>query len=78
MHIPNTFGGGFRQHDFVCERNVEIMHQKYETASQSRAHSTLNKVEGYEAMKTKREPLNDLHFSEVKVEEKPKGFKWFG
>ena len=30
MHIPNTFGGGFRQHDFVCEKNVEIMHEKFE------------------------------------------------
>jgi predicted metallopeptidase len=29
MHIPKTFGGGFRQHDFVCERNVEILHQKF-------------------------------------------------
>lgn len=29
MHIPKTFGGGFRQHDFVCERNVEIMHEKF-------------------------------------------------
>lgn len=29
MHIPKTFGGGFRQHDFVCEKNVEIMHEKF-------------------------------------------------
>ena len=25
MHIPKTFGGGFRQHDFVCEKNVELL-----------------------------------------------------
>ena len=30
MHIPKTFGGGFRQHDFVCERNVELLHEKFE------------------------------------------------
>jgi predicted metallopeptidase len=30
MHIPKTFGGGFRHHDFVCERNVEILHQRFE------------------------------------------------
>ena len=29
MHIPKTFGGGFRQHDFVCEQNVEVMHEKF-------------------------------------------------
>jgi len=29
MHIPKTFGGGFRQHDFVCEDNVEILHKKF-------------------------------------------------
>ncbi len=29
LHIPKTFGGGFRQHDFVCEQNVEIMHEKF-------------------------------------------------
>lgn len=29
LHIPKTFGGGFRQHDFVCEKNVEQMYQQY-------------------------------------------------
>ena len=29
MHIPKAFGGGFRQHDFVCEENVDIMHEKF-------------------------------------------------
>ena len=28
LHIPKTFGGGFRQHDFVCNRNVEVLHRK--------------------------------------------------
>ena len=30
MHIPKTFGGGFRHHDWVCEKNVELFYQKYE------------------------------------------------
>ncbi len=30
MHIPKSFGGGFRHHDFVCDRNVELMYEKYE------------------------------------------------
>ncbi len=28
LHIPKTFGGGFRQHDYVCEEQVEVMHQQ--------------------------------------------------
>lgn len=29
MHIPKTFGGGFRQHDYVCEENVELLYSKF-------------------------------------------------
>jgi predicted metallopeptidase len=29
MHIPKTFGGGFRQHDFVCDDNIERLHEKF-------------------------------------------------
>ena len=29
MHIPKTFGGGFRQHDFVCDENVNICYIDY-------------------------------------------------
>ena len=29
MHIPKTFGGGFRHHDHVCEKNVEIEYERY-------------------------------------------------
>ena len=29
MHIPKSFGGGFRHHDFVCEKNIEIEFQRY-------------------------------------------------
>ena len=29
MHIPKTFGGGFRQHDYVCEENVERLHARF-------------------------------------------------
>jgi|SRR3989344_3349518 len=29
MHIPKSFGGGFRHHDYVCEKNVEFEYQKY-------------------------------------------------
>ena len=29
MHIPKTFGGGFRHHDHVCNHNIEILHKKF-------------------------------------------------
>ncbi len=28
MHIPKSMGGGFRQHDYVCSRNVDHMYEK--------------------------------------------------
>lgn len=30
LHIPKTFGGGFRQHDYVCRKNVDIMYNHYQ------------------------------------------------
>lgn len=38
MHIPKTFGGGFRQHDFVCEENIDLMYEKYVNALESRGN----------------------------------------
>src|SRR3989344_4605329 len=29
MHIPFTFGGGFKHHDYVSDRNVNKMYQCY-------------------------------------------------
>ena len=29
MHIPKTFGGGFKHHDFVTEKNVNSHYKKY-------------------------------------------------
>ncbi len=29
LHIPKTFGGGFRQHDFVNRRTVEAVYKQY-------------------------------------------------
>ena len=36
MHIPKTFGGGFRQHDFVCEKNVSLHYETYKAKKESR------------------------------------------
>lgn len=29
IHIPKSFGGGFRYHDFVSEKNVDALHQEF-------------------------------------------------
>jgi len=29
MHIPKAFGGGFRHHDFVCDKNVNKCYVNY-------------------------------------------------
>ena len=29
MHIPKAFGGGFKHHDFVTDRNVEKIYGEY-------------------------------------------------
>ena len=29
MHIPATFGGGFRHHDHVCDKNIERNYHAY-------------------------------------------------
>ncbi len=34
MHIPHTFGGGFRQHDWVCEKNVNLMFKTYKSKTE--------------------------------------------
>jgi predicted metallopeptidase len=31
MHIPNTFGGGFRQHNWVTEKNVNMHYKTYKS-----------------------------------------------
>lgn len=28
LHIPKSFGGGFRHHDYVCERNIRAMYRR--------------------------------------------------
>jgi|SRR3989338_464610 len=32
MHIPKSFGGGFRHHDYVCDKNVNKLHMQYKNS----------------------------------------------
>jgi len=29
MHIPKCFGGGFKHHDYVTERNIKYLYRKF-------------------------------------------------
>ena len=31
MHIPKNFGGGFKHHDYVTNKNVDKMYEEYKT-----------------------------------------------
>ncbi len=39
MHIPMNFGGGFRHHDRVTQKNVKAMHERYRRAKAASAVS---------------------------------------
>ncbi len=59
MHIPQTFGGGFRQHDFVCEENVEIMHERFENMRDAKGKENL----GFTEVPVKEKPRGFNWFS---------------
>jgi len=44
IHIPLSFGGGFKHHDFVNERNVEKLYRKYLTLKNNNLTSSSNPV----------------------------------
>ena len=31
MHIPKSFGGGFKHHDFVCDKNINFFYKQYQS-----------------------------------------------
>ncbi len=33
MHIPKSFGGGFKHHDYVCDKNIDKFHKQYKLLS---------------------------------------------
>lgn len=45
LHIPLSFGGGFKHHDFVNSRNVEKIFRKYLELKSSNSSSSINHVQ---------------------------------
>src|SRR3989338_9688556 len=49
MHIPKTFGGGFKHHDWVCEKNINAHYKMYKqekTKKREELRPGVVKVEG--------------------------------
>jgi len=44
MHIPKSFGGGFRHHDWVCDKNVKLHYETY--ISKKISQERINKLFG--------------------------------
>jgi predicted metallopeptidase len=40
MHIPKTFGGGFKHHDVVTEKNVNLMYKTYKNKKEEKEKLT--------------------------------------
>ena len=40
MHIPKSFGGGFRHHDFVCTKNIDKCLKIYKSKKQGSIFKT--------------------------------------
>lgn len=32
MHIPKSFGGGFKHHDWVCDKNINFFYKQYKNS----------------------------------------------
>ena len=45
LHIPLSFGGGFKHHDFVQERNFEKIYEKYKQLKGLNIKSDVNHVQ---------------------------------
>jgi predicted metallopeptidase len=45
LHIPLSFGGGFKHHDFVHERNVDKIYRKYLELKRNNFSSQINHVQ---------------------------------
>jgi predicted metallopeptidase len=44
MHIPLSFGGGFKHHDFVHEKNVDRIYKRYLELKNNNSSSSYNQV----------------------------------
>ncbi|MEK6873761.1 MAG: putative metallopeptidase [Nanoarchaeota archaeon] len=47
MHIPKTFGGGFRHHDYVCDRNIDKLHKQYKNIKQGSFENGQGKLKDF-------------------------------
>ena len=59
MHIPNSFGGGFRHHDHVCERSIEKNYRAYKIKQRQKAKPLLLRLQAVKVKKLKKKMFSD-------------------
>jgi predicted metallopeptidase len=67
MHIPLSFGGGFKHHDFVHERNVDKIYRRYAELKGLNINSEVNHVKEEIKKHERKKGLGEFSF----------GRKWF-
>lgn len=74
MHIPKTFGGGFRNHDYVCERNVDIMHERFISLKSKRTEDPRSRFEASRFANTNLDGAQEPNVEKVLDRDDP--FNW--
>lgn len=44
MHIPKSFGGGFKHHDFVCNKNINKFFKEYKKEKDNKKSETFERL----------------------------------
>ncbi len=57
MHIPHSFGGGFKHHDWVCDKNINMFYKQYMNL---KVKSKDNLMSDNEFVQKKPEKLGDF------------------
>jgi len=60
MHIPNSFGGGFRHHDHVCKRSIEKNYRAYKIKQRQKAEPLVTSSKSSQSKETEKEDVFGL------------------
>jgi hypothetical protein len=67
-HIPKTFGGGFRHHDFVQKRTIDKFYRMYKEKEKKFKFDTIKQAEINERLKLIEEDSQDNETRQSRLE----------